>query len=101
MYIGNVLPSTVTSRREAFVGWLREVLAPGVVLQQALRGHPGYAIHLRYKTASSNVVFSSGASQPGAPSHTFNLHNGWTARTFGPPPPPRRACSRTGARSRC
>ena len=85
VYTGNVLPSTVTSRRERFVGWLREVLAPGVVLQQALRGHTGYAIHLRYKTGSSNVVFSGGTSQPSAPSRTFNLHNGWSVRTFGPP----------------
>lgn len=84
VYIGNAPPSTFASRRGAFVGWLREVLLPGVVLQQALRGHPQYAVRLRYKTGSSNVVFTSGTSQPSAKSSTFNLHNGWTVRTFGP-----------------
>jgi len=86
VYIGNVLPSTLAGRRGAFVGWLREVLVPGVVLGQAVTGHPGYAVRLRYKTRSSNVVFTSGTLQPSARSRTFNLHDGWTVRTFGPAP---------------
>src|SRR6202035_1188409 len=36
VYKGNVPPAGLTSRRAAFVGWLREVLTPGVVLQQVL-----------------------------------------------------------------
>src|ERR1039458_120846 len=36
VYRGNVPPSTFASRRGAFVGWLHEVLVPGVVLQGAL-----------------------------------------------------------------
>ena len=86
VYRGNVPPSTFASRRGAFVGWLHEVLVPGVVLQGALRGHPGYAVRLRYKTGTSNVVFTSGTSQPHAQSNVINLHNGWTARTSGPSP---------------
>jgi diguanylate cyclase (GGDEF)-like protein len=88
VYRGNVPPSRFASRREAFVGWLREVLVPGVVLQRALRGHPEYAVRLRYKTSSSNVLFTSGTSQPSAQSSAVNLHNGWTARTSGPSPAP-------------
>jgi diguanylate cyclase (GGDEF)-like protein len=86
VYRGNLPPSGLVSRRGAFVGWLREVLLPSVVLQQALRGHPGYAVRLRYKAHSSNIVFNSGTAQRGAQSSTVNLHNGWTVRTFGPPP---------------
>ncbi len=68
------------------MGWLRAVLAPGVMLQQILRGHPGYTIRLRHTSSSSNVVFASGNPQPGAQSATLDLHHGWTVRTFGPSP---------------
>lgn len=88
VYIANALPPTVTSRREAFVGWLREVVAPEVLLRQVLRGNAQYAVRLRHKMGSSNVVFSSGVSQPSATTQAFDLHNGWTARTFGPAPAP-------------
>ncbi|HEV2974633.1 MAG TPA: EAL domain-containing protein [Solirubrobacteraceae bacterium] len=86
VYRGNVPPSSLTSRREAFVGWLREVLVPATMLQQVLRGHPQYAVRLRRRTGSSNIIFSSGATQPGAQSSAVNLHNGWTVRTSGPAP---------------
>lgn len=84
VYRGNVPPPTFASRRGAFVGWLRTLLVPGVVLQQALRGHPGYAVRLRYKTSSSNVVFARGTPPSGAQSTTVNLHNGWSVRSMGP-----------------
>jgi diguanylate cyclase (GGDEF)-like protein len=86
VYRGNVPPSTLIGRRETFVGWLRELLVPGAMLQQVVQGHPGYGVRLRHKTGSSNVVFSSGATTPGAQSRTANLHNGWTVRTSGPTP---------------
>ena len=86
VYRGNVRPVGLTSRRGAFVGWLREVLVPGAMLQQVLQDHPEYAVRLRRKTGSSNVVFTSGTPQPGAQSVSTNLRNGWTLRTIGPPP---------------
>ncbi len=86
VYSGNLPPATIVGRRAAFAGWLREVLVPGVVLQQALQGHPDYAVRLRYKAGPSNVVFTAGSSQPSAQSSAMNLHNGWTLRTSGPPP---------------
>jgi diguanylate cyclase (GGDEF)-like protein len=85
VYKGGVPPSGFTARREAFVGWLREVLLPTVVLAQALQGHPESAVHLRHRVGSSNVVFTSGTPQSGAESTTTNLHNGWSARSFGGP----------------
>ncbi len=84
VYRGNLTPASATGRVSAFVGWVREVLVPGVAFQQALQGHPGSAVRLRYRDGSSNVVFTSGTPQPGAQSGAFDLHNGWTVRTFGP-----------------
>jgi diguanylate cyclase (GGDEF)-like protein len=84
VYKGNVPPSGFTSRREAFVGWLREVLTPGAMFQQALRDHPGYAVRLRYKAGSSHVAFTSGTPQAGSQNASMSLHDGWTVRTFGP-----------------
>ena len=43
VYRGAVKPSSVEGRRAAFVGWLREVLNPSVVMQRALSGHPSNA----------------------------------------------------------
>jgi len=83
VYRGNVTPLTAAGRAAASVGWMREVLVPAVVLGQVLQGHPGDAVRLRYKAGSSNVAFTSGAPQPGAPSATTSLHNGWSVRIYG------------------
>ena len=84
VYRGFVTPLSVFGRRAASVGWLREVLIPGVVLHEALAGQPGYALRLRYRAGSANVVFVSGAAQAGAQSTAMSFHNGWTVKTFGP-----------------
>jgi diguanylate cyclase (GGDEF)-like protein len=86
VYRGNARPATLAGRRAAFVGWLREVLVPGVMLRRALQGHPHYAASLHHKTRSSGVVVTSGTSEPDASSGAFNLHNGWTVQTLGPAP---------------
>jgi diguanylate cyclase (GGDEF)-like protein len=83
VYRGGAVPSTVAGRRGAFMGWLHEELVPGVVLAQALRGHPDAAVRLRYRSGSANFLFASGAPQAGAQSLATNLHNGWTLRSFG------------------
>jgi diguanylate cyclase (GGDEF)-like protein len=85
VYKGGVPPSGFTARRDAFVGWLREVLLPTVVLKQALQGHPESAVRLRHRTGSSSAVFTGGTPKPGAESTTTNLRAGWTARSFGGP----------------
>ncbi len=83
VYRANVTPLTAAGRAAASVGWMREVLAPGVVLRQVLQGHPGDALRLRYKAGSSNVAFTSGAPQSGAQSATMSLHNSWSVRIYG------------------
>ena len=80
-----VLPSSVVGRRAAFVGWLHEVLAPGVVLRAALHGHPGSAVRLRYRTGPASVAFTEGTPQRDAQSMATNLQNGWAVRSFGGP----------------
>jgi diguanylate cyclase (GGDEF)-like protein len=85
VYRGNVTPRSVFGRRAASVGWLREVLLPGVVLGEALRGHPGYAVRVRYRAGSASAVFAAGAPAPGAQSTTIALHEGWSIRSFAAP----------------
>ena len=84
VYRGYVTPRSVMGREAASVGWLREVLTPGVVLHQALAGQPGYALRLRHRAGSSSVAFAAGAPQTDAQSAATSFHNGWTVRTFGP-----------------
>jgi diguanylate cyclase (GGDEF)-like protein len=86
VYRGNVTPRSLSGRRAASVGWLREVLLPGVLLQQALGNHPGYALRLRYRAGSANVAFTNGAPQSGAQSTTSSLHNGWSVKSFAAAP---------------
>jgi diguanylate cyclase (GGDEF)-like protein len=86
VYRGNLPPSDFASRRGAFVGWLREVLLPAVMLQGVLQSHPGYALRLRYKAGSSKAAFASGTPQRDGQSKTVALHNGWTVKSFGPAP---------------
>jgi diguanylate cyclase (GGDEF)-like protein len=86
VYRGEQPPSTTAARMGAFVGWLSEVLSPNVVLQEALRGHPGSAVRLGYRTSSANLAFASGTPQPGAQSTTIELHNGWTVQSFAAVP---------------
>jgi diguanylate cyclase (GGDEF)-like protein len=78
-------PHSLAGRQAASVGWLREVLVPEVVMQQVLAGQPGYALRLRHRTGSANVVFTSVAPRGDAQSTTIRLRGGWTVKSFGPP----------------
>jgi diguanylate cyclase (GGDEF)-like protein len=86
VYRGGVTPATVPARRQAFVGWLGELLVPGVVLQRALQGHPNIAVTFRYDNGSSHVVFTSGVAPRRAQSALVDLHNGWTVQSLGMAP---------------
>jgi len=84
VYAGGHTPATVAARRRAFVGWIGELVDPGVVLARALQGHPNVAVRFRYQSASSHVVFSSGSAPRHAQSTQIALGNGWTVQSFGP-----------------
>jgi diguanylate cyclase (GGDEF)-like protein len=82
VYRGNVTPHSVFGRTAASVGWLREVLAPSVMLREALRGHEASAVKTAYQTGSSTLAFASGSAKPGSQSTTESLPNGWTVQSF-------------------
>ncbi|HTC72773.1 MAG TPA: GGDEF domain-containing protein, partial [Solirubrobacteraceae bacterium] len=82
VYRGNVTPHSIFGRTAASVGWLREVLAPSVMLREALRGHEASAVSIAYQTGSSSLAFASGTAQPGSQSTTLALPNGWTVQSF-------------------
>jgi diguanylate cyclase (GGDEF)-like protein len=85
VYRGNATPLSAFGRTAASVGWLREVLVPGVVLAQALKGHPAIAARLSYNAGGAHIAFTSGTSQAGTQSATTNLHNGWTVTSYAAP----------------
>ena len=60
VYRGGVVPATVGERRAAFLAEIGTEIAPKVLLDRALQGHPSVAVTLRYRTGSSDVAFSSG-----------------------------------------
>jgi diguanylate cyclase (GGDEF)-like protein len=86
VYRGNTIPRSVFGREAASVGWLREVLAPNVMLAEALRGHDASAVSLSYHATRGSLVFAGGTPQPGAQSTTLRLHNGWTVQSFAAVP---------------
>lgn len=87
VYRGEETPRTLAGRQAASVGWLREVLAPEVVMQQVLTGQPGYALRLRRGTGSTSVAYTSGTPQSGDQAALIRLRGGWTVKIFGPPVP--------------
>ena len=82
IYRGGSTPSTPAARDHAFVGWLGELVVPGVVLARALEGRPNLAVRFRYAAAGSQATFSSGTIPRGAQSTEIRLGNGWTVQSF-------------------
>jgi diguanylate cyclase (GGDEF)-like protein len=85
VYKGNATPRSVVGRKAAFVGWLRELLVPGVVLSQALKGHPGMTASLSLQTGTANMSFHGGTPRRAAQSASTSLQSGWTVTSFGAP----------------
>ena len=84
IYRGGGVPATVAARRATFIGWIGIGLAPKIVLDRALEGHPGTAVTLRHGRGFSAPAFTSGTAPRAAQSLTIDLHNGWTVETFAP-----------------
>ncbi len=82
IYRGGSTPSTPAARAHAFVGWLGELVVPGVVLARALDGRPNLAVRFRYASGRSQATFSSGTIRRGAQSTEIRLGNGWTVQSF-------------------
>ncbi|HTR73425.1 MAG TPA: diguanylate cyclase, partial [Solirubrobacteraceae bacterium] len=87
VYRGAVTPRSVFGRRAASVGWLREVLIPGVVLREALVGQHGYAARLEYSGRTGSLVYRSGVPNQQAQSASVALRGAWSMMSYGPPLP--------------
>ncbi|HZO37107.1 MAG TPA: EAL domain-containing protein [Solirubrobacteraceae bacterium] len=80
VYRGGVIPSTVTGRRAALMGFVGMSIDPGVVLNRALQGHPEAAVAFHYERGASNVVFRAGQVPSDRQSTVIDLRNGWSVR---------------------
>jgi len=60
VYRGGATPSTPTARRQAFIGWLGELIKPNVLLDPALDSHPNVGTVFRYDSPASHVQFTRG-----------------------------------------
>jgi diguanylate cyclase (GGDEF)-like protein len=90
VYSTGTPPPTVAARRRAFLGWLGELLAPGVVITRALEGHPKIAVKFAFSSPSAHVDFSHGTIPRHALTDTLVVHSvptahaRWVLRTFTP-----------------
>ena len=82
IYQGDVVPSTVQARRDAFIGWVGTGLRPGAILATALLGHPGTAVAFRYRSGSISTTIRAGHAAAGAQSTTIVLTDGWRVQVF-------------------
>ncbi len=86
IYRSNVVPRSDTGRRAAFAGWVREVLAPAVLLSQSMAGLPEGAARLRHHSGGANAVYTYGTPPHEPLVSTVDYHGGWSLRTFAPTP---------------
>lgn len=86
VYRGGLVPSTVAARRARFLGWVGMAVLPAVLLDQALAGHPGFAVTFGYHVGSSRVSFHTGHAPKHPQSATIQLYDGWSVRTFAAAP---------------
>jgi diguanylate cyclase (GGDEF)-like protein len=86
VYLGNQPPATSGARMAAFAGWLREVLAPEVIVQEALQEHAGDALQLSFHSSSAHLQVAGGASVGAGARPAAQLRSGaWTVRSFAAP----------------
>jgi diguanylate cyclase (GGDEF)-like protein len=81
VYVGGVVPATVTERRAQFVGWVGLQVDPEFLLTEALADHAGTVVSMGYHGGLSQAVFASGPTAAGAHTLSIDLHNGWTIKT--------------------
>jgi diguanylate cyclase (GGDEF)-like protein len=84
LYRGGLVPATLAARRRAFIGAFGTTVVPQVLLDAALRGHPGMAVELRYR-ASSRVAFRDGTLAPGGQTAKVALDYGWVMEAAAAP----------------
>jgi diguanylate cyclase (GGDEF)-like protein len=85
VYKGNQPPASLAARMGAFAGWLREVIVPSVIVEQALQGRGGDAVRMVFHSSTAAAAFAGGTPAAGTPSSTAELRDGWTIEGFGAP----------------
>ncbi len=84
IYRHNVTPASGAARRASFAGWVREVIAPAVLLSESMKGLPEGAARLRHRAGHADDVYVYG-TPPAAPlTTTASFGAGWSLRTFAP-----------------
>jgi diguanylate cyclase (GGDEF)-like protein len=83
VYRGGAAPATVPQRRAAFLAEIGVGISPQALLESALQAHPGMAVALRYRDASSQVEYRHGKTPAGAQQLSIPLGPEWTAQTYG------------------
>jgi diguanylate cyclase (GGDEF)-like protein len=82
VYRGGGIPATRAKRHNAFIGWTGILFEPTLLLDSALRGHPGIAVALYDASGSKTLVFTAGHDPVGASTMTINLSNGSSVQTY-------------------
>jgi diguanylate cyclase (GGDEF)-like protein len=82
VYPGGSIPITAEARAATVLGNIGLTIRPGLLLGQALAGHPGTALAFHYGSGSTKDTFRAGSAPAGAQSSTIDLGNGWHVTTF-------------------
>ena len=83
VYPGGSIPATAESRLATVLGNVGLTIRPGLLLTDALDGHPGTAVSFHYGSDSTHrVTFTAGSAPAGAQSSMTDLNNGWRVKTF-------------------
>ena len=85
IYSQGVTPGTVSARRATFLGWTGAQFDPGVLLHQALLGHPDDAVSFHFHEGSYTATFHAGSVHGKGQSATVDLTPSWTVTTSAPP----------------
>ena len=86
IYRSNLVPRSDAGRRAAFAGWVREVLAPTVLLSQSMAGLPEGAARLSHHAHGASAVYTYGTPPREALVSTVDYHGGWSLKTFASTP---------------
>jgi diguanylate cyclase (GGDEF)-like protein len=80
IYLGGMVPSTVSARQTSFVGWTGTQIRPSILLSNALEDHSATAVAFRFVDGASDVTFNAGSAPNNAQTTSIGLSSGWTVK---------------------
>jgi diguanylate cyclase (GGDEF)-like protein len=84
VFMAGTSPTTIDEKVAACSGFVGVAIAPKVLLDSVLGGHPGTAATLIYRGGGGTSTFESGPTAKGASSVEARLQGGWSVRAYGP-----------------